>query len=86
MDSIEGLAIKNSFDVSRLFNNPTERATVYTRTETLSQGGRLVGFAYNALKQAFYSEYSSRLLLVDYDLVAQKSAHVLHLIYQFLEE
>jgi len=39
MDSIERLTIKNSLDVSRLFNKPTERATVYTRTETLSQGG-----------------------------------------------
>ncbi len=85
MDSIERLALKNSFDVSRLFNKPTERATVYTRTETLSQGGRLVGFAYNALKEAFYSEYSSRLLLVDCDLLAQKQAQVLHLIYKFLE-
>jgi len=86
MDSIELLASKKSFDVSRLFNNPTERATVYTRTETLSQVGRLVGFAYNALKEAFYSEYSSRLLLVDCDLLAQKQAQVLHLIYHFLEE
>jgi sulfotransferase len=86
MDSIERLAIKNFFDVSRLFNKPTERATVYTRTETLSEGGRLVGFAYNALKEAFYSEYSSQLLLVDYDLLAQKQAQLLHLIYQFLEE
>ncbi|MEG4631367.1 sulfotransferase [Microcoleus sp. AR_TQ3_B6] len=40
MDSIERLVRKNSFDVSRLFNNPNERATVYTRTETLSQGSR----------------------------------------------
>jgi sulfotransferase len=44
MDSIERLVRKNSFDVSRLFNNPNERATVYTRTETLNQGSRLVGF------------------------------------------
>ena len=86
MDSIERLVRKNSFDVSRLFNNPSERATVYTRTETLSQGSRLVGFAYNALKEAFYSEYSSQLLLVDYDLLAQKPDKVLDLIYQFLEE
>ncbi|HEY9605732.1 MAG TPA: sulfotransferase [Allocoleopsis sp.] len=86
MDSIERLVRKNSFDVSRLFNNPTERATVYTRTEALSQGGRLVGFAYNALKEAFYSEDSERLLLVDYDLLAQNPEKVLSLIYQFLEE
>ncbi len=86
MDSIERLVRKNVFDVSGLFNNPTERATVYTRTEALSQGGRLVGFAYNALKEAFYSEYSSSLLLVDYDILAQAPDKTLSLIYQFLGE
>ncbi|MEG4806760.1 sulfotransferase [Microcoleus sp. F8-D3] len=40
MDSIELLIRRNVFDVSRLFNSPQERATVYSRTETLSQGGR----------------------------------------------
>ncbi len=86
MDSLERLVRKNAFEVSRLFSNPSERATVYTRTEALSQGGRLVGFAYNALKEAFYSEYSSSLLLVDYDILAQAPAQTLSLIYQFLEE
>ena len=55
-------------------------------TEALSQGGRLVGFAYNALKEAFYSEYSSSLLLVDYDILAQAPDKTLSLIYQFLGE
>lgn len=86
MDSIERLVRKNAFDASGLFNNPIERATVYTRTEALSQGGRLVGFAYNALKEAFYSEYSSSLLLVDYDILTQAPDKTLALIYQFLGE
>ncbi|MBD2565201.1 sulfotransferase [Nostoc linckia FACHB-391] len=86
MDSIERLIRKNAFDVSRMFNNPGERSTVYTRTEALSQGGRLVGFAYNALKEAFYSEHSASLLLVDYDLLTQAPDKTLSLIYQFLQE
>ncbi|AVH69696.1 sulfotransferase family protein [Nostoc sp. 'Lobaria pulmonaria (5183) cyanobiont'] len=86
MDSIERLIRKNAFDVSRMFNNAGERSTVYTRTEALSQGGRLVGFAYNALKEAFYSEYSASLLLVDYDLLTQAPDKTISLIYQFLEE
>ncbi|MHC5763049.1 MAG: hypothetical protein ACYTXR_35785, partial [Nostoc sp.] len=89
MDSIERLIRKNAFDVSRMFNNAAERSTVYTRTEALSQGGRLVGFAYNALKEAFYSEYSeysASLLLVDYDLLTQAPDKTLSLIYQFLQE
>ncbi|WP_292788957.1 sulfotransferase [Nostoc sp. NMS7] len=86
MDSIERLIRKNAFDVSRMFNNAGERSTVYTRTEALSQGQRLVGFAYNALKEAFYSEYSASLLLVDYDLLTQAPDKTISLIYQFLEE
>jgi sulfotransferase len=86
MDSVERLVRKNTFEVSRLFSNSGERSTVYTRTEALSQGGRLVGFAYNALKEAFYSEYSSSLLLVDYDILAQAPDKTLSLIYQFLGE
>ena len=58
MDSIELVIRRNPFDISRLFNNPAERATVYSRTQTLSQVSRLVGYAYNALKEAFYSEQS----------------------------
>lgn len=86
MDSIELLIRRNAFDISRLFNNPAERATVYSRTEALSQGSRLVGYAYNALKEAFYSEQSGSLLLVDYDLLTIKPAKTMSLIYQFLGE
>ncbi|MEG3972800.1 sulfotransferase [Microcoleus sp. T2B6] len=86
MDSIELLIRRNAFDVSRLFNNPAERATVYSRTEALSQGSRLVGYAYNALKEAFYSEQSASLLLVDYDLLTIKPAKTMSLIYQFIGE
>lgn len=86
MDSIELLIRRNAFDVSRLFNNPAERATVYSRTEALSQGSRLVGYAYNALKEAFYSEQSEYLLLVDYELLTIKPDKTISLIYQFLGE
>jgi len=86
MDSIELLIRRNAFDVSRLFNNPAERATVYSRTEALSQGSRLVGCAYNALKEAFYSEQSASILLVDYDLLSQGPDKTMSLIYQFLGE
>lgn len=86
MDSIELLIRRNAFDVSRLFNNPAERATVYSRTEALSQGSRLVGYAYNALKEAFYSEQSASILLVDYELLTINPTKTMSLIYQFLGE
>jgi sulfotransferase len=86
MDSIERLIRRNVFDVSGMFNNAGERATVYSRTEALSGGGRLVGFAYNALREAFYGDRSTSLLLVDYDLLVQRPEQVMGLIYQFLEQ
>jgi sulfotransferase len=86
IDSIELVIRRNPFDVSRLFNNPAERATVYSRTETLSQGSRLVGYAYNALKEAFYSAQNASILLVDYELSTIMPGKTMSLIYQFIGE
>ncbi|MEA5518586.1 MAG: sulfotransferase [Limnoraphis robusta] len=86
MDSLERLVRRNAFEISRMFRNRAEISTVYSRTEALSQGNRLVGFAYNALKEAFYSEQAERLLLVDYEFLAISPEETLSLIYQFLGE
>lgn len=85
-DSIERLIRQNSFDVSRLLGSPAERRTVYSRTEALMQGDRLIGFSYNALKEAFYSENSEILLLVDYEILTQNPGLVMKMIYEFLGE
>ena len=86
MDSVERLVRKNAFDVSRIFNNAQERSTVYTRGEALLHQNRMIGFALSALKEAYYSENSDMLLLVDYDLLASRPAEVLPLIYGFIGE
>lgn len=84
MDSVERLIRRNAFDVSRMFNNAAERATVYSRAEALLHPGRMIGFAWSALKEAYYSEESERMLLVDYDLLASRPAEVMPLIYRFV--
>ncbi|MBR8827608.1 MAG: sulfotransferase [Gomphosphaeria aponina SAG 52.96 = DSM 107014] len=86
MDSFERLVRKNALDVSKMFGGRGESATVYSRTEALSGGNRIVGFAYNGLKEAFYSEDAEKLLLVDYELLTQNPKTVIDLIYQFVEE
>jgi len=86
MDSIERLYRANPFENTKLFNDDVERNTVYSRVETLAQGGRLVGFAYNALKEAFYGEHADSLLLVEYELLTQAPEKVMRLIYEFLGE
>lgn len=86
MDSVERLIRKNAFDVSRIFTNAQERSTVYTRADALLNPHRMIGFAWSALKEAYYSEDSDMLLLVDYDLLASRPAEVMPLIYKFIGE
>jgi sulfotransferase len=86
MDSIERRYRANPFEITRLFDNDTERNTVYSRVDTLAQRNRLVGYPWTALKEAFYGEHATSLLLVDYELLAQAPQQVLPLVYQFLDE
>lgn len=86
MDSIERLYRRNPYENTGLFANDAERSTVFARCETLAQRNRLVGLAYSALKEAFYSQEGRAMLVVDYDLLVQRPQHVVPLIYQFLGE
>lgn len=86
MDSIERRYRANPYEITRLFNDDTERNTVYSRVDTLAQRNRLVGYPWAALKEAFYGEHAASLLVVDYELLAQAPHKVIPLIYQFLGE
>lgn len=86
MDSLERQFRNNAFENTRLFNNAAERATVYTRVEALAHANRLVGFAWHGLREACYSEYAERIILVEYDLLTHRPAEVFKLIYEFLGE
>lgn len=86
MDSIERLIRANPFENTRLFADDLERNTTYSRVETLALRNRLVGFAWTALKEAFYGEQADKLLIVEYDLLAKAPDKVLPLIYQFIGE
>jgi sulfotransferase len=86
MDSIERLYRANPYENTKLFGDDGERNTVYSRVETLAQRNRLVGFPWAALKEAYYSEHASSLLIVDYDLLSQAPERVLRLIYEFIGE
>jgi sulfotransferase len=86
MDSLERQFRANAFENTRLFNSPGERSTVYTRVEALANANRLVGFPWHALREACYSEFADRIVLVDYDLVTARPKDVFKLIYEFLGE
>jgi sulfotransferase len=86
MDSIERLYRADPYENTRLFNSDSERSTVSSRVETLALGDRLVGFAWSALKEAYYGEQADSLLLVDYEHLSRTPEKVLPLIYKFIGE
>lgn len=86
MDSIERKYRSNPYEYTKLFGGNPGRSTVYQRLEGLAQHDQLVGFAWAALREAFYGEHADRLLVVDYDLLAQAPEKVIPLIYGFLNE
>lgn len=86
MDSLERQFRKNAFENTRLFNSSAERATVYTRLDALANANRLVGFAWHALREACYSEFADRIVIVDYALLASRPRDVFDLLYGFIGE
>jgi sulfotransferase len=86
MDSIERLYRANPFENTKLFVDAAERNTVESRVETLAQRNRLVGYAWSALKEAYYGEQADSLLIIDYDLLTQAPERVMRLVYQFIDE
>ena len=86
MDSLERQFRNNAFENTLLFNNPGERSTVYTRVEALAGANRLVGYPWHALREACYSEFADRLVIIDYDLFVQRPTEVMPLLYDFLGE
>ena len=84
--SLERLYRANPFENTKLFNDDVERNTVYSRVETLGQRNRLVGYAWSALKEAYYGEHADSMLVVDYDLLSQAPERVMRLVYEFIGE
>lgn len=85
VDSIERLIQRNTFQPSSIFNYTTG-GTVYTRSDGVANGDGMVGYAYNALKEAFFGEHASQLMLVQYETLVSDPAKALSAIYDFIGE
>lgn len=85
IDSIERLVRKNAFSPSSIFNY-TPGGTVYTRANGVASSDGMVGYAYDALKEAFYGEDTDRLMLVQYETLVIDPAKALNAIYDFIGE
>ncbi len=84
MDSFERVHRQNPFDYSRMYSAQT-RMTVYSRCESMISAGGVVGSSWTALKEAYYGDFSERLLILDYDLLVQRPQRAISLLYKFLE-
>jgi sulfotransferase len=85
LDSLERLVRRNRFELSKIFNFEPG-GTVYSRIEGLGAGTGLVGFAWNALREAYFGEDADRLLLVSYETLTSNPRAALDAIYQFIGE
>jgi sulfotransferase len=85
MDSIERLVRRNRFEPSGLFKFDAA-GTVYSRMETLGGGTGMVGFAWNALREACFGEHADRLLLLTYETLTAAPAQALAAVYDFIGE
>ncbi|MCG2672786.1 sulfotransferase [Bradyrhizobium sp. CCBAU 11434] len=85
MDSLERLIRQNAFELSGIFNFESLN-TVYTRVNRLATSDGLVGFAIDALREAFWGENASRLILVGYEALCKDPSGTLDQIYDFLGE
>jgi sulfotransferase len=85
VDSIENLVRRNAFESSGIFNYEPG-GTVYSRAEGLSKGDGMVGFAWNALREAVYGPLASRLLLIRYESLTANPAGTLAAIYDAIGE
>lgn len=86
MDSIERLYRANPYENTRLFGGNPARSTVYSRLEGLAQHDQLVGYAWSALREAFFGEQAGAMLVIDYELLTRAPAKVMSLVYAFIGE
>ena len=84
--SMERLVQRQPVSVSKVFRFDTN-TTVYSRVEALTDPRGMVGFAFQATKDAFYGQYApGHLLLLTYESLARNPSAAMRAVYQFIGE
>jgi sulfotransferase len=84
LDSFERLIRKNALLVSRMFPGEAN-ATVFTRVDHLTGKLGTVGFAWNALQEAFYGDHArGRLIVIDYEALTREPEATISRLYELL--
>lgn len=84
-DSIERLIRKNKFQPSGIFSFETG-GTAYSRVEGLGSNNGMVGFAWNALREAFCGEHSDKLVALTYETLTSRPDVAIEAVYDCIGE
>jgi sulfotransferase len=86
LDSVERLVRRQPLSANKIFHfNPN--GTVYSRVEALTDPRGMVGFAFQATKDALYGQYApGHLLLLTYESLVRNPLAAMHAVYQFIGE
>ena len=84
LDSFERLVRKNALLVSRMFAGESN-ATVFTRIDHLTGKLGTVGFAWNALQEAYSGEQAHSLIVIDYELLTREPKRTVTRLYELLD-
>lgn len=86
LDSMERLVRRQPVSVSKVFRFDTN-TTVYSRVEAMTDPRGMVGFAYQATKEAFYGPHAKEhLLMLTYESLVSDPPAAMRAVYQFLGE
>lgn len=86
IDSIEKMLRQNPLQVSRIFNFQTG-SSIYGRVETLvNSDNGLIGVAWSSLREAWFSQYAKRLIVINYDKLVREPQLIMKRLYEELRE
>lgn len=85
IDSIEKLARQNAFELSGMFGFDAS-STVYTRVNNIAKSSGIVGYALDALREAYYGAEASRIMLLEYDDLCNDPEASIARLYSFIEQ
>ena len=84
-DSFERLYRRNGQKPSAIYDWTTG-GTVWSRTSALMASSGVIGFAYDALREAHASEQRGNMLLLDYENLCKSPRQALKAVYRFIDE
>ena len=86
LDSMERLVRKQPVNVSKVFRFDTN-TTIYSRVQALTDPRGMVGFSFQAIKDAFYGQYAAgHLMLLTYETLTKNPEAALRAVYDFIGE